>query len=102
MVVDVAFPFEYASDGDVASVNGRDFYEQHTLLLALDAQTEIRGTPATANEITEVESELERRFSNSPFLTQPTATVVDTSGEQLTLRVEIAEVEPFDLEVPTT
>lgn len=101
MVTDIAFPFQYAEDGDLETVNGTEFYEQHALLLALDAQTTVRGTPVTANEITEVESELTDLFSESPFLTEPTVSVVETGAEALTLRVEIAEVTPFDVNVPT-
>lgn len=102
MVVDIAFPFDYASDGDIETVNGRDFYEQHALLLALDAQVDIRGTSVTANEIVEVEGTLQRRFNESPFLTNPTVTVTDTTDEELTIRVDIEEIDPFDVPVPST
>lgn len=101
MVVDIGFPFSYASDGDIETVNGRDFYEQHALLLALDAQVTIRGTSATANDIIELEGRLEREFADSPFLSEPTVTVTDVTDEDVQIQVTIAEVAPFDVTIPT-
>lgn len=101
MVVDIGFPFSYASDGDIETVNGRDFYEQHALLLALDAQVTIRGTPATANDIIELEGRLERQFSDSPFLSEPTVTVTDVTDADVQIQVTIEEVDAFEMTVPT-
>lgn len=101
MVVDIGFPFSYASDGDIEIVNGRDFYEQHALLLALDAQITIRGTPATANDIIELEGRLERTFADSPFLSEPTVTVTGVTDTDVQIQVTIAEVSPFDVTIPT-
>mgnify|MGYP002761467787 CR=1 FL=1 len=102
MVVDIAFPFEYASDGDIATVNGRDFYEQNALLLALETQITLRGTGLTANKIVEIEDELTDQFSQSPYFSNPSVTATALTDEELTLRVEIAEVESFDITAPTT
>jgi len=101
MVVDIGFPFSYASDGDIETVNGRDFYEQHALLLALDAQVTIRGTPATANDIIELEGRLERQFSDSPFLSEPTVAVKDVTDADVQIQVTIEEVDAFEITVPT-
>jgi len=101
MVVDIGFPFSYASDGDIETVNGRDFYEQHALLLALDAQVTIRGTPATANDIIELEGRLERKFSDSPFLSEPTVAVTDVTDADVQIQVTIKEVDAFEITVPT-
>lgn len=101
MVVDISFPFEYAEDGDIEIVNGRDFYEQHALLVALSAQPTLRGTPLTANQVTEIEGTLTNAFRSSPFLTDPTVSVTSTTDTEITLRVDIAEVDPFEIPVTT-
>jgi len=102
---DVAFPFEYDETGDVATVEGQAFYEQHAEILGLIAIDRESGGPLTANEIAETETRLADLFRESPYFdeaTQVRVTDVDGIAESLSLRVIVPSVTEFEITVGST
>jgi len=99
MPQDVQFPFQYDETGDVATVTGNDFYVQHGAQLALIAIDGRLGEPLTANDITEIESAVERTFrSASPYFEEPLAVrVTDVVDERLELQVQLGGGQTFTI-----
>jgi len=90
MPEDVAYPFQYDETGDVATVTGNEFYVQHAAQLALIAIDGRLGEPLTANDITEIESAVERVFrSQTPYFDTPLAvSVTDVRDDTVELQVQ--------------
>jgi len=89
MPEDTQFPFQYTSGGDLATVDGRDFYEQHAQLLALDAIEQPIGESLTANGAVEITSQIQRAIAQSPYFQTPSVRVIETSPDDASLTVGV-------------
>ncbi len=99
---DTAYPFTFDSTGDIQTVSGEDFYEQHALLLGAGVlETEIGG-PLTANDRTEITHTIEQAYAESPYFEPPirvnvveqvddTLTVQATFGSREEVRIPISQ-----------
>jgi len=99
MPTDVAFPFDFDETGDAATVSGQSFYEQHAQLLSLIVVEDRLGEPLTANDLVEIESQIERQFTRSPYFSAPTVAVTDRADERVDIAVDIAETSTFTVPV---
>ncbi|WP_158294288.1 hypothetical protein, partial [Halorubrum sp. SP9] len=99
---DTAYPFTFDSTGDIQTVSGEDFYEQHALLLGAGVlETEIGG-PLTANDRTEIAHTIKQAYAESPYFERPirvnvveqvddTLTVQATFGSREEVRIPISQ-----------
>lgn len=99
MPTDIRFPFQYDETGDVSTVEGQAFYEQHATILGLVAVEERLGEPLTANDIIEIESRIERVYAQSPYFEEPSVTVTDVNArdESLDVTVDARNLTQFDI-----
>lgn len=93
-------PFEYDETGDVATVEGDQFYYRHALQLALIATEDIKGSGLTETDLVEIQDTIGRQISSSPYFGQPiSVTIVDYSNEELTAEVSVSNLETFEIEI---
>lgn len=104
MPTDIAYPFRNDAGGDIQTVSGREFYQQHAGQLAALAVDTPRGGPLTANQTTEITSQVTQVLRNSPHFQSPrvTVTAVDGDSETITVRVDPLSVTPFLIELDGT
>lgn len=82
MPEDMKFPFEYDETGDVATVDGDEFYYRHALQLALIATEDVKGEGLTATDVVAIEDRIATMLASSPYIEPPI--VVDTLESQTT------------------
>lgn len=100
MPTDLHFPFQYDSTGDAATVSGTEFYEQHALLLAAAALSETYGSALTANDLTEIRSQLQNQYTASPYFATPTRVeITDVQGTRVDISVDLGDGEQFTIPV---
>lgn len=103
MPTDITQPFQYDSRNDIQTVSGRDFYEQHALILGAEAIDDVAGGPLTANEITEITATIEQAYRQTPYFPQPLRIeITDTTADTLSLAVQLGNGIAFSVDVPTT
>lgn len=93
MPTDIAYPFGYDSGGDIDTVTERPFYEQHAAQLALLAIDEPLGGPLTANQTTEITSQVERVLGDSPYFQSPRVAVTTVDGQQELIELTVEPLE---------
>jgi len=103
MPTDATFPYQTDSTGDIATVDGDDFYYNHALQLGLLVADGASGGGATPNDRIELESELRSAFRASPYFEPPIAiTPIDSDREAVSLEVEINADNITAFEIPLT
>lgn len=84
---DTAYPFAFDSTGDIETVSGSQFYEQHALLLGAGVLDTQLGRSLTANDITEIESTVQQAYANSPYFDRPIRVqVTEVDGDEITIQ----------------
>jgi|APHM01.1.fsa_nt_gi hypothetical protein len=101
MPTDVRFPFTFDETGDVATVDGDEFYRRHALQLALIVVEERLGNSLSSNALVEIQSRIERQFRRSPYFNNPSVTIVEQSvdGERIDVRVDDFNKQQFEIPV---
>lgn len=85
MPEDAKLPFEYDQTGDIATVDGEDFYHQHIEQLALLAAEQIKGGSLGQAEIIEARDTIGELLVQSPYIEQPvTVEITDSDSEKFT------------------
>lgn len=103
MPTDIDYPFSLTETGDVETVSGREFYEQHAFFLGVQALGDASGTPLTADRKTEILSQIERTYQQSEYLPRPiTVSLVEQTSESLTISVRIGPRETIETTLPLT
>jgi hypothetical protein len=101
MPQDARLPFGYDSSGDVANVNGEDFYYNHALQLAHLAADEIAGGGLADADIRAAEGRIKTQLKNSPFFESPVrVSVKDSDDESFVAEVTVNGIEYPDLPLP--
>lgn len=100
MPKDIAFPFEQNAAGDVEAVGGAEFYERHALQLGLIAADGASGSGATANEIIELESSIQKLLEDSPYFDAPVVVnVTDSANETLSAEIRVRNISDFEIDL---
>lgn len=86
---DADIPFAYGEDGDIAWVDGKQFYYNHALHLALIAAGEIAGSGVVASDVREAESDIQNQISASPFFEEPVNVTVVEDEDRDVFRAEV-------------
>lgn len=98
MPTDAKFPFEHDDTGDLSSVSGEEFYQRHILQLGLVAAGEHKGSPSTANDAIELQSEIRKLLTSSPYISSPVrVSISDIENETVTAEVNVPEVDTFEI-----
>lgn len=85
---DVGYPFGFDSTGDIETVSGSDFYEQHALLLGAGVLDTQLGRSLTANDITEIENTIQQAYKQTPYFESPVRVrVTAVDGAEITIQV---------------
>lgn len=100
MPEDMKIPFEYDGTGDVATVEGEEFYYRHALQLALIATEDVKGGPLTESDIVEIQDTIGRQIVSSPYFGQPVSIeIVDRQDEEIVAEVTVSNADTFDIEI---
>jgi len=99
MPEDIAVPVTFGGSGDLSTVDGDAFYQQHALLLAVEAVADRVGGPLTSNDRVEIVAAVERTLAASPYFGQPSVSVTESTATSVTLRVLTGAGRTFDIPV---
>jgi hypothetical protein len=98
MPTDLALPFSFDASGDIGTVSGDSFYEQHVQILALIVAENVSGESLSRSEQIRIESRLEELLVASPFIDGPVSvTVEDSRDTTFKATVRVGEITPFEI-----